>query len=122
MNSKRIINKKKTLSEILGEKARHLKIDGLVNIFNSNYIVVSSIWLIIFILSAMISTYLIIESFNQYYEYRVTSTVRYVTEESYVLPTITFCNINPFTTKYALDLLIKANVGSYFPGILAEGR
>ena len=104
------MNKKKTLSEILGEKARHLKIDGLVNIFNSNYIVVSSIWLIIFLLSTIIITYLIIESFNQYYEYRVTSTVRYVTEESSVLPTITFCNINPFATKYSLDLLIKANV------------
>ena len=66
--------------------------------------------MIVFILSAIISIYLIIESFNQYYEHIVTSTVRYVTEDSYVLPTITICNINPFTTEYALYLLQEANI------------
>ena len=107
------MNENKTLKkffEKLFVNARHLKIDGLTNIVSTRYILASFILLIVLLSSATISIYLIIGSFNQYYEHRVTSTIRYVPEESSVLPTITFCNINPFATDVALYWLEEANV------------
>ena len=70
----------------------------------------SFIWLLLFIFSAAFTVYLIILSINQYYERRVTSTVRYLTEKQSVLPTITICNINPFTSDLAVNLLDEANL------------
>ena len=91
-------------------KTKHLKIDGLANIFRTKYPLASFSWLVVFLFSAAFTTYLIILSINLYYERQVTSTVRYLTEKQSVMPTITICNINPFTTKFAVDLLKKANL------------
>ena len=94
----------------LANKTKHLRIDGLANIFHTQYALGSFIWLIVFITSAFFNTYLIVKSFNQYNQHRVTTTVRYLTEKQSVLPTITICNINPFTSSFAQNLLRKANL------------
>ena len=73
----------------LASKPKHLKVDGLANIFHTQYLLTSFIWLVVVLLSAALTTVLIGLSINQYYERRVTSTVRYLTEMQSFMPTIT---------------------------------
>ena len=92
------------------EKLSSLNLDGLQNIFRTNNSIAFISWLIIFFASVAVTLYLIVSAVSDFLRYDVSSTVRYLTEESSVLPTVTLCNINPFTTEYAITLLRQANV------------
>ena len=101
------------------ENLNHLKIDAVANIFNRNNFISSLTWFIIFIVSSSSCIFLIIDAITQFNEHRVTTTVRYLTESEPLLPTITFCNTNPFTSNYSLQLLSyisNANANIYESG------
>ena len=89
-----------------------LKIDAFANIFVSRYLFSMFIWLLVFLTSCAACTYLIASSVREYKESKVTSTIRYINEQKAVLPTLTFCNLDPFTTVFALNLLAKANLSN----------
>ena len=92
------------------EKISFFNVDGLANIVRANNVIAFILWLIIFVASISATLYLIVSAVSDFLRYDVSSTVRYLTEERTVLPTVTFCNINPFTTEYAINLLGQANV------------
>ena len=92
------------------DEIRLLKIDALPNVFTSQYAITVVTWLLVFVLSCAACIFLAVSAVLQYSEYKVISTVRFVTEQEAVVPTLSFCNINPFTSIYALNLLKMANV------------
>ena len=94
------------------DEIRLLKIDALPNVFTSRYMITVVTWLLVFAMSCGACIFLVVSAVLQYSEYKVITTVRYVTEQEAVVPTLTFCNINPFTSDYALNLLNMANVST----------
>ena len=88
----------------------YINFDGFLNILRANNVISFISWLIIFVASISATLYLIVSAVSDFLRYDISSTVRYLTEERSVLPTVTLCNINPFTTEYAIDLLRQANV------------
>ena len=94
-------------------KVKHLKIDALPNIFDRDHGLIALTWFVLFAAASSACVYLICDAVAQFNEHKVTTTVRYLTEqEPATLPTITFCNINPFTSNYSLQLLAAANVST----------
>ena len=91
-------------------KLYFVNIDGLARMLRSKNPFAFIIWLIMFVSSVAVTLFLIVSAVSGFLRYDVSSTVRYLTEERSLFPTVTLCNINPFTTKYAINLLLQANV------------
>ena len=92
------------------DEIRLLKIDALANVFTSKYAITVVTWFLVFVVSCAACIFLVVSAVLQYAEYKVITTVRYRTEQESVVPTLTFCNINPFTSDYAVLMLRVANV------------
>ena len=92
------------------DEIRLLKIDALPNVFTSRYVITVVTWLLVFAMACGACIFLVASAVLQYTEYKVITTVRYVTEQETVVPTLTFCNINPFTSSYAILMFQVANV------------
>ena len=95
------------------EHMKWLKMDGVPNILRSHYILLSLIWLLMLIGNAGVCTWLIVESFTQYSEHKVTTTTRYLSEQQSVFPTIVICNVNPFSTNAAVSFLKAAKIQTF---------
>ena len=92
------------------EEIKELKLEGLPNIFRARHIVVSFFWLCLFVACGIVCIILVKATVDEYTKYHVTTTVRYLSEQQSVFPTVSFCNLNPFTTQYAVDLLSQAGI------------
>ena len=90
----------------------HVKIDGVSNIVRSRYSLLSFVWLLILCGNAFVCVWLIRDTFVQYNEHRVTTTIRYLTEQKSTFPTLIICNINAFSTDYANSLLTRMSITS----------
>ena len=104
----------------LPQEIKLVKTDGIANIFLSEYILSFLVWLCVFLASCTACVYLIATSVLEFNEFKVISTVRYTNEPKAVLPTLTFCNLDPFTSEFALSLIAKAKSnGTMFeqPGV-----
>ena len=66
---------------------------------------------IFFFLLVLISlaSFMTVETCMSYFSYEVTTTTRTIFETTSILPQVTFCNINFFTTKYAHEFLSQIN-------------
>ena len=103
---------RKALGRLIDE-IEHVKIDAVPNIFHRELSIVAFSWLLLFMMSSGACIYLICDAVAQYNEHKVTTTVRFLTEqEPTTLPTITVCNTNPFTSNFSLQLLAAANVST----------
>ena len=94
------------------KNAKKIHIDGLKQIFGAEYLATKLFWFIVLISCASICIFLIIGSVNDYLEYNVITTNRYLREKSGVFPTITICPKNTFATEYAAfvyEKIIKDN-------------
>ena len=87
-----------------------LKIDGLPNSLRANSVIISVFWFLIFFGSSAYTVILIVRSINHYFDYKVTSTIRYITEQEAALPTLTLCDVDPFTSDSAKTLLDQTHL------------
>ena len=92
------------------DQIKFINVDGLPNMCRAKHALFFLMWLAVLVASTAATLYLIASAVSDFLRHDVSSTVRYLTEERSVLPTVTLCNINPFTTEYAIDLLRQANV------------
>ena len=95
------------------DNMKSLKIDGIPNIIKSRFLCMSIVWLCALLVCLCVCVWLIVGTFNQYFANKVTTTTRHVDERVSVFPSVTFCNMNPFSTAYAFDLIATANLTSY---------
>ena len=87
-----------------------LKVDAVPNAVRSRHTLVCLAWLSVFVVSCGACAFLVAHAIRQYLASEVTTTIRYVTESQSVMPTLTLCNLNPFTSDFALSLLSAANL------------
>jgi hypothetical protein len=67
------------------------------------------IFVTLFLLTAsVLASYTTLDLILTYLEYGVTTTRRTIYEEQKTFPKVTFCNVNPFTTKYGYELVRNA--------------
>ena len=96
----------------LTEEIKLIKVDGLPNIIRSKFVVIKCIWCVILTCSAGICAWLIVQSVQDYLKYEVTTKDRLFSEQEAIFPTITICQINPFSTDYAVSLFLEAGTTS----------
>jgi len=84
---------------------------ALVKIYNSSSRLTQIFWCVCLLGGCGLCSYFVIESLIDFFTYDVTMSTRTYFETTSLFPKITFCNKNPYTTKYAFDLSKK--MGSY---------
>ena len=88
----------------------NLKIDGIRHIARAKHKLSRLFWSMIFLISACVCIFLIVSSINEFQRFEVVTISRLLQEEKSVFPSVTICNINPFTTDYSVSLVKKANI------------
>lgn len=67
-------------------------------------------WFVFSMFSIGVCSYMIIQSIMQFFQFSVTSSVRLNSQNSMVFPVVSICNINPFTTHYALQFINEHSI------------
>ena len=83
---------------------------GPSNIVRADSSIFQIIWFWVYIVSVLFTVYLITESLFKYMKCQVNTNVRRKTVTELDFPKITFCNRNPFSSDYFLDLYNKTSV------------
>ena len=96
--------KKEDIIEDLGS----LTIHGIPNIAKSDGIISTSMWVLITLVSAGFSCYYIAQGISDFLGYDVTTKIRFINEQPAMFPSVTLCNVNPFTTQESLSFLNDA--------------
>ncbi len=90
---------------------KHVQVDALENVLSGGMLIRVIMWSLLLLASIVATTYLIVNTVQQYNEHLVSSTFRYNPELDVVpFPTITLCPVNPFQSAFAMKLLADANV------------
>ena len=82
----------------------------LLNIFDTNYIVLKVFLTFCLLIGYFLASYTTIDLILTYLNYDVTSTTSTIYTTSKVFPKVTICNKNRYTTKYGYDFLQKQNL------------
>ena len=97
--------------EAFGKKAQLLKIDGVPNIFRQRTKLVEKLcWITLLLCSSSVCVFLFVGSIREYLKYEVITTNRVRQDRQVKLPSISICPINPFNTKYSVELVSEANL------------
>ena len=108
---------KRNLQEALvktRKKAKHVQVDSFSNLFEAHNAIPFVFWLLVFLSGTCGTLYLVISSVSTYWQFKVSSTLRFVQENRAPLPVMSVCNVNPFATNFALDLLLQSGVSLSF--------
>jgi hypothetical protein len=82
-----------------------LSCHGYPKIFRNVSKIIKSIWLFCFTLSAVVCAFVIYRNVSEFLDHDVITNIRVIDESQSVFPTITFCNLNPFVTQSAYNLM-----------------
>ena len=80
-----------------------LTIHGIPHLFRTKFISIRIIWILLTIASTCLAIHFIVQTFNEYFDYNVTTEVRFKEEVEFDFPAVTFCNKNKFSTNYSLS-------------------
>jgi hypothetical protein len=80
-------------------------IHGLYNIKITKNIFLKTIWMISILVSTSLCGYSIMNSIDDYLSFEVMTKIREINEVKSIFPTISICNRNMFTSKYAFEYL-----------------
>ena len=114
------IDKKEVIKNRLIEWSASSTAHGFPNIIKNKSKSLKLMWTICFLISLGSCTFMIIKSIKDYLQYDVITQIRVISESPTLFPTVTICNINPFTTDYAQDFLksfynISSSSNTSFP-------
>ena len=99
-----------TKNEIIINSLKSIRIDGVPNILLHDLLLFKLVWLLILMGSSCFCVYLIIGNINSFLQFKIATTYRLQSELTSAFPTIYMCNMNPFTSAYAVHLLSDANL------------
>lgn len=80
---------------------------AVLNVMATPYLILKLLLTICILFTVSISAFLVVKSVMAYYSYDVITKSRTINEMPSIFPKITFCNNNPFQTKYAVEYLKK---------------
>jgi hypothetical protein len=82
---------------------------AIIKLVETPYFTLKAFIFTCILISIGLCAYLIIELVRSYLTFGVSTTTRTVYETSVVFPKVTICNVNPFTTRHALEFLKQIN-------------
>lgn len=91
----------KSISAIVNESAYDSTTHGIPHMFKREHAFLKLFWLVCFVTSACACAYTISKSISSYMQHETVSKVETVLEVPTLFPTISICNLNPFTTEEA---------------------
>jgi hypothetical protein len=101
MHSKRNKELKKRFVEWSSSSTSH----GYPNIFRTDKWPIKIMWLFFLLLSTGVCFYMVTKSVTDYLNHEVVTKIRVFNEQMMEFPTITICNLNPFTKKASLEYI-----------------
>ncbi|CAF0880179.1 unnamed protein product [Brachionus calyciflorus] len=109
----------KKLSSVIEESLLSSTSHGIPNIIRSDKLAIRLMWIFFTVVSTGLCSYMIVQSIMNYFSFETTSKIQIHTEKSSILPAITICNSNFFTSEYSAQFIknftndIKSN-SNYF--------
>ena len=98
-------SRKNVIKTILKEILYNSLSQAIIKIIFTPQHYILRMFLLTFVLSSSsLSSYLVIKSFIDYFNFRVSTTSRTIYETPTLFPKITFCNLNTFATEFAWNL------------------
>ena len=92
------------------EHAEFIRMDGLPNIVTAHHLLLRIMWGVLLLGNAGLCCWLIVTTIKEFYAREVITTIRLEHELSSTFPTVTICNMNPFTSYYAASIFKEANI------------
>lgn len=114
--------KLKSISAIVNESAYDSTTHGIPHMFKREHAFLKLFWLVCFVASACACAYTISRSISGYMQHETVSKVETLLEIPTLFPTISICNLNPFTTETAFlsnKMFLSQNNLSNLDAILA---
>ena len=108
-----IENRNEKIKSLIKETLYNSLAQAIIKIKESPYLTLKTFLLICVLALSGLCSYLIIELFLNYFSYGVNTTSRTLYETPALFPKVTICNVNPFTTQYAMEFLKKINQELY---------
>ena len=100
---------KSKIKSLVKETLYNSASQALIKIIETPYFSLKIFLTICLITSSGLCSYLVIELILSYLSFGVSTTTRTLYETPALFPKLTICNINPFTTKYAMEFLKEIN-------------
>jgi len=100
-----IIKKTNIKSGIFKHFVLKTTIHGFKNIKDAEYLFAKVLWIFCFIISASLCFYSIIAAIVGYLNFDVVTKIRSINEKQSTFPTVSICNQNIFTSKFAYNYL-----------------
>jgi len=101
MQSKRNSELKKRFVEWSSSSTSH----GYPNIFRTDKWLIKIMWFLFILLSTGFCFYMVTKSVMDYLNHDVVTKIRVFNEAPIEFPTITICNLNPFTTNASIEYI-----------------
>ena len=96
----------KRLKESSLEIIEHSSIHGLPNIISTKRTCNKIMWIIFTLLSACVSIYLVVRSFQTFLSYDVITRIDDWPQNPLNFPTVSICNLNQPKTNYSLEEIL----------------
>ena len=104
-NSNENTTKKRTLMNLLKENLTNELFHSILTAIETSHFGLKIFIFFFCLLATAFASYTTLTLILSYLDYGVTTTSRLISDSSVEFPKVTICNVNPFQTKYALDLL-----------------
>ena len=82
---------------------------AVLKIIWTPHLILRAFLIICVLISSCLSSYLVVQSFINYFDYEVITVSRTITEASSIFPKVTICMQSPFITKNSIDFLKEIN-------------
>jgi hypothetical protein len=102
-------NKDNRVGILIKETLYNSAAQAIVKIYESPFFTIKIFLLASVLVSSSLCSYLILELIVSYLSYSVVTVSRTLYETPALFPKVTICNVNPFTTQYAVEFIRKIN-------------
>lgn len=90
---------KESLCRLIGSSTFH----GVPQMIKTNYKMLKIIWMVFFVASASVCSYMVVKSIKQYFEFGVNTRYEIIAKTPMLFPSVTICNVNFLVTNYSID-------------------
>jgi hypothetical protein len=102
-------NESSRIKTLVKETLYNSLAQALIKLNDTQYWSLKVILLIFVLITSGLCSYLIIQLILSYYSYGVSTTAKTLYETPALFPKVTICNVNTFTTEFAVEFLRKVN-------------
>jgi hypothetical protein len=89
---------------VLKDRLYNSACQAIIRLYRSENLIIKIFWTLGLLTASALCCYFVIYALAEYLSYEVTSTTRVHYETTSLFPKVTFCNVNPYTTKSSYQL------------------